>query len=79
MRSIILPDVTIGPNSIVGAGSIVVKDVPPNTVVAGVPAREVATVDEYIEKYKAKMIPINAKNRQDLRQELTNHFWGEER
>lgn len=35
----ILCGVTVGENSIVGAGSVVTKDVPPNTVVAGVPAR----------------------------------------
>jgi acetyltransferase-like isoleucine patch superfamily enzyme len=37
--STILCGVTIGENAIVGAGSVVTKDVPPNTVVAGVPAR----------------------------------------
>jgi len=35
----ILPDITIGKNSIVGAGSVVTKDVKPNTVVVGNPAR----------------------------------------
>lgn len=35
----VLPGVTIGDNSIVGAGSVVTKDVPPNTIVAGVPAK----------------------------------------
>lgn len=35
----ILPGVTIGENSIVAAGAVVSRDVPPNTVVAGVPAR----------------------------------------
>jgi acetyltransferase-like isoleucine patch superfamily enzyme len=38
MRSIILPGVTIGKNSIVGAGSVVTRDVPDNTLVAGNPA-----------------------------------------
>lgn len=38
-RAIILPGVTIGADSAVGAGSIVTSDVPPRTVVAGVPAR----------------------------------------
>jgi len=35
----ILPGVTVGENSVVAAGAIVNKDVPPNTVVGGVPAK----------------------------------------
>ena len=35
----ILPGITIGDNSIVGAGSVVTKDVPPNVIVAGNPAK----------------------------------------
>ena len=46
----ILPDVTIGPNSIVGACSVVTKDVPPDTVVAGNPAKKICTVEEYRDK-----------------------------
>ncbi|MEC4726567.1 acyltransferase [Shewanella sp. D64] len=38
-NAIILPGVTVGQNSVVGAGSVVTKDVPPFTVVAGQPAR----------------------------------------
>jgi acetyltransferase-like isoleucine patch superfamily enzyme len=79
VNSIILPGTTIGPNSIIGAGSVVAKDVPPNTVVAGVPAREISSLDSYIEKYQERMIPIDADNREDLRKELTQYFWGEER
>jgi len=43
-NAIVLKGVTIGDGSIVGAGSIVVEDVPPNTVVAGNPARIVKTL-----------------------------------
>jgi acetyltransferase-like isoleucine patch superfamily enzyme len=41
----ILANVTIGENAIVGAGSMVTKDVPPNTIVAGNPARVLRTVE----------------------------------
>lgn len=37
--STILANVTIGENAIIGAGSVVTKDVPPDTIVAGNPAR----------------------------------------
>jgi len=40
-RAIILSGVTIGDGAVVGAGSVVTKDVPPYTVVAGNPAREI--------------------------------------
>lgn len=40
-RSIVLKGVTIGHDAVVGAGSVVTKDVPPRTVVAGSPARVV--------------------------------------
>lgn len=35
----VLPGVTIGDNAVIGAGSIVTRDVPENTVVTGNPAR----------------------------------------
>lgn len=52
--SIILPNVEIGPNSIVGAGSVVTKNVPPNAVYAGNPARFICTLDQYLNKCNIK-------------------------
>ena len=48
----ILKGVTIGDNCIIGLGSIVTKDVPANSVVCGIPARVVCTIDEYYKKRK---------------------------
>ncbi|MBD2101133.1 DapH/DapD/GlmU-related protein [Leptolyngbya sp. FACHB-261] len=39
----VLKGVTIGENSVIGTGSVVTKDVPPNSIVAGVPARVLRT------------------------------------
>lgn len=44
-NSTILCNVTIGEHSIVGAGSVVTKDVPPNTIVAGNPAHVIRAID----------------------------------
>lgn len=55
-RSMILPGVKIGNRCIIGAGSVVTKNVPDNTVVAGAPARPIRSVDEYLAKLKKKSL-----------------------
>ncbi|WP_210529970.1 acyltransferase [Rubellimicrobium arenae] len=50
----ILPGVTIGPRAIVGAGSVISKDVPPNSVVAGNPARIIRSLDEHVERIQQR-------------------------
>lgn len=39
-HSVVMPGITIGNNAIVGAGAVVTKDVPDNTTVVGIPAKE---------------------------------------
>jgi len=46
-RAVIKAGVTIGKNSVVGMGAVVTKDVPPDTVVVGVPAKQVYSREEY--------------------------------
>jgi acetyltransferase-like isoleucine patch superfamily enzyme len=43
----ILPNVTVGEKAVVGGGSVVTKNVPPKTVVAGCPAKKVMTLTEF--------------------------------
>jgi maltose O-acetyltransferase len=50
--TLILPNVTIGPNSIIGSGSVVTKNIPPNTVAAGNPAKPLCSLEAYLLKIK---------------------------
>jgi acetyltransferase-like isoleucine patch superfamily enzyme len=56
----ILPDVTVGEQAVVGGGSVVTKNVPPKTVIAGVPAKTVMTLEAY-EKKRQKFIAERTK------------------
>ena len=50
---ILLPGTTIGPNSIIGAGAVVTHNVPPDTVVAGNPARIICTTASYLKQIES--------------------------
>ncbi len=45
-HSVVMPGVTVGENSIVGACSFVNKDIPTNVIAAGVPAKVIRKIDE---------------------------------
>jgi acetyltransferase-like isoleucine patch superfamily enzyme len=60
-NAIILPNIKIGRNSIVAAGSVVTKSIPPNSIVGGVPASLIKTTDQYFHDIKSKI--INTKNK----------------
>lgn len=62
--------VTIGEKSIVAAGSVVLRDVPPNSIVAGVPARVIRQIDEadrinVWETYLKNEMPISARKKNE--------------
>ena len=73
--AILLPGIEIGPDSVVGAGSVVTKSVPPGMIYAGNPAHAIKTLDEYIASYAQRMIPLSATDRDSLRDELTTKLW----
>lgn len=65
----IIGGVTIGENSIVAAGAVVTKDVPANSIVAGVPAKLVRTIDEkdrmdVWETYVKNEIPLSVREKE---------------
>ena len=61
MNSVITRGVTIGDNVVIGAGSVVTSDCESNGVYAGVPARRIMSIDDYMHKRKEAQF-VEAKN-----------------
>lgn len=70
-RSILLPGVVLGDNSVVAAGSVVTKKFPDNVVIGGNPAKIIKTTEDYIKKCVAENIEYNIHNyRKNKKEEL---------
>jgi maltose O-acetyltransferase len=54
-NTIVLPNVKIGENSIIAAGSVVTRDIPSNVVAGGNPARIICSLEEFLNKHRKKM------------------------
>lgn len=79
MDCIILGNVRIGPNAIINAGSVVVNDVPPNSIVAGIPAKVVGQFDIYM-KTRALLDKVNnyeiyRSGKEEINTELVRKTW----
>ncbi len=62
-NAILLAGVTIGEGSVVGAGSLVTRDIPPHTVAAGAPARVICSVKQLEEsRFSSKAVHSNPHN-----------------
>lgn len=56
--AIVLPGVSIGSDVIIGAGSVVSRDIPDNVIACGNPARELGKTDEWIEEKRREMATV---------------------
>jgi acetyltransferase-like isoleucine patch superfamily enzyme len=74
INAILMPGVTIGSRVVVGAGSVVTKDVPDGVVVAGVPARVICDIDDYQRRVFEKAIHVGNLSPVAKRTALTHRF-----
>ena len=65
-RQVIVPGVTIGKNSVIGAGSVVTKDIPKNVVAVGNPCRVLREIGEHEREYFYKKERIDWENLGDI-------------
>jgi tetrahydrodipicolinate N-succinyltransferase len=72
VNTILQPNIRIGRNSIIGANSVVISDIPPNSIAMGIPARICSSISKYEEKCITKW---NEQKPPDLNTEKGNEWW----
>jgi hypothetical protein len=75
-NTLILPGATIGDNCIIGAGSVVTRNIPSNSVAVGIPARVIKSLDEYWAKVEPNATYIRSLPADEKRRILEEKFWG---
>jgi len=75
----ILYNVKIGSNVIIAAGSVITKDIPPNTIAGGIPAKVICDLGTYLTKRNSQSeYPSELKpSHQEISPELVQWAWGE--
>lgn len=58
-NAVILPGVTIGENTVIGAGSVVTRDIPANVIAMGVPCRVIREIGDHDKEYYHKEMKVN--------------------
>lgn len=71
-NAILFPNIHIGKNSIVGAGAVVITDIPPSSIAVGIPARVLSSVEKYKNNCIAKW---NEQKPPDIIIEEGHNWW----
>ncbi len=58
LNCMVMPGIKIGNRCIIAAGSVVTKDIPDNSVVAGVPAKIIKSTDAYLQKIEKESLHL---------------------
>lgn len=73
-RTLILPGVTIGNRCVIGAGSVVNRDIPDNSLAVGNPCRVIKTSDELLEKLKGNSLRVGHLKGKEKEKEIKKIF-----
>lgn len=71
--SVIMPGVRIGDNVIIAAHSVVTKDIPSNSIVGGIPAKEISKMDDFLSNLDADIVPTKKMNSEQKRKWLKDN------
>jgi len=74
-NAVLMPGITVGNNCVIAAGAVVTRDVADGSVVAGVPARRVKSIEEYWNSVQKRAFHIRSKPLAEKRATWLNHFF----
>ena len=74
LNTLILPGVKIGDNCVIGAGSIVTKNIPPNSVAVGSPCKPIKSISEYKESLASKSFHSRGLTHSEKKDLFLSHY-----